>query len=62
MRYIVISGVRYEWKEIRRLRREQVSATRKQQLVLFEMKDDCRPASQKSADGRFSEPPLFKVD
>ena len=62
MRYIVIGGVRYEWKEIRRLRREQVSATRKQQLVLFEMKDDCRPPSQKTADGRFSEPPLFKVD
>jgi hypothetical protein len=60
MRYIVIGGVRYEWKEIRRLRREQIQATHKRQLVLFEMKDDRRPASQKTADGRFSEPPLFK--
>jgi hypothetical protein len=40
MRYIVIGGVRYEWKEIRRLRRDQIQATHKRQLVLFEMKDD----------------------
>jgi hypothetical protein len=53
MRHILIDGIRYEWKEIRRLRR---------QLVLFEMKDDRRPASQKTAGGRFSEPTLFKVD
>jgi hypothetical protein len=62
MRHIVIGGIRYEWKEIRRLRREQIQATRKQQLVLFEMKNDCRPASQKTADGRFSEPTFFKAD
>jgi hypothetical protein len=62
MRYIIIEGKRYVWKEILRLRREQMQATHKQQLVLFEMKDDCRPPSQKTADGRFSEPPLFKVD
>ena len=62
MRYIVIGSVRYEWKDILRLRREQVRTTRKQQLVLFEMKDDRRPPSQKTADRRFSEPMLFKVD
>ena len=62
MRYIVIEGKRYAWKEILRLRREQIQATHKRQLVLFEMKEDRRPASQKTADGRFSEPPLFKVD
>jgi hypothetical protein len=62
MRYIVIEGKRYVWKEILRLRREQIQATHKRQLELFEMKDDRRPASQKTADGRFSEPPLFKSD
>ncbi|MGP0088329.1 MAG: hypothetical protein ACLP0B_32605 [Steroidobacteraceae bacterium] len=62
MRYIVIEGKRYVWKEILRLRREQMRAARKQQLVLFEMKDDCRPPSQKTADGRFSEPTLFTAD
>jgi hypothetical protein len=62
VRYIVIGSVRYEWKDILRLRREQVRTTRKQQLVLFEMKDDRRPPSQKTADRRFSEPMLFKVD
>jgi hypothetical protein len=62
MRYIVIEGKRYAWKEILRLRREQIQATHKRQLVLFEMKEDRRPASQKTADGRFSEPPLFTAD
>jgi len=62
VRYIVIGGVRYEWREILRLRREQMRATRKRQFELFEMKDDRRPASQKTADRRFSEPTLFKVD
>jgi len=62
VRYIVIGGVRYEWKEILRLRREQVRAAQKKQLALFEMKDDRRPTSQKTADGRFFEPTLFKVD
>jgi hypothetical protein len=62
VRYIVIGSVRYEWKDILRLRREQVRTTLKQQLVLFEMKDDRRPPSQKTADRRFSEPMLFKVD
>jgi len=62
VRYIVIGSVRYEWKDILRLRREQVRTTRKQQRVLFEMKDDRRPPSQKTADRRFSEPMLFKVD
>jgi hypothetical protein len=62
MRYIVIEGKRYAWKEILRLRREQIQATHKRQLALFEMKEDRRPASQKTADGRFSEPTLFKSD
>jgi hypothetical protein len=62
MRHIVIAGIQYEWKEIRRLRREQIQAARKQQLALFEMKEDRRPASQKTADGRFSEPTLFTID
>jgi len=32
------------------------------QLSLFELKEDRRPASQLSADGRYSEPTLFKTD
>ena len=59
MRYIVIEGIRYDWKEIRRLRREQIQAARQRQLPLFALRDDHRPASQTRADGRYTEPLLF---
>jgi hypothetical protein len=61
MRTIIIEGKQYDWKEIRRLRREQIQAARKPQLTLFELKDDCRPASQTTAEGRYQEPTLFKT-
>jgi hypothetical protein len=60
MRTIIIDGKRYEWKEIRRLRREQIQANRKHQASLFELRQDARPRSQRSAEGRYSEPLLFK--
>ena len=60
MRTIVIDGKQYDWKEIRRLRREQIQAARKPQLTLLELKEDTRPASQRSVEGRYTEPLLFK--
>jgi hypothetical protein len=60
--FIVIDGKRYAWRDILKLRREQRKAMRHAQLTLFEMKDDRRPASQRTADGRYEEPTLFKVD
>jgi hypothetical protein len=60
--FIVIDGKRYAWRDILKLRREQRKAVRQTQLALFELKDDCRPATQRTADGRFTEPTLFKVD
>jgi hypothetical protein len=61
MRHIEIDGRRYEWKYIRELHRQQVLAARRiTQLTLFELKTDRRPESQRSADGRYSEPLLFK--
>jgi hypothetical protein len=60
MRNIVIDGKQYEWKEILRLRREQLQAARKPQLTLFELKEDARPASQRSVERRFIEPLLLK--
>jgi hypothetical protein len=56
MRTIVIDDRQYDWKEIRRLRREQIEAARKPQPTLFELKEDARPASQRSVEGRYSEP------
>jgi hypothetical protein len=60
--FIVIDGKRYPWKEILKQRREQRKAARQPQLALFELKDDSRPASQRAAEGRFTEPMLFEVN
>jgi hypothetical protein len=63
MRYVLIDNKRYEWKEILRVRREQIEAERRaQQPTLFELRDDRRPPSQQTARGRYEEPMLFKVD
>jgi hypothetical protein len=61
-RFLVIEGKRYLWKEILRLRREQRKAARQPQLALFDLKEDYRPASQRTAYGRFTEPTLFRID
>ena len=63
MRYVLIDNKRYEWKEILRLRRQQIEAERRaQQPTLFELRDDRRPPSQQTAAGRYEEPMLFEVD
>jgi hypothetical protein len=60
MRYVELDGKRYEWKEIRRIRREQIQAALKPQLTLFELRHDSRPTSQQTASGRYQQPLLFK--
>jgi hypothetical protein len=63
LKFIEIDGKRYAWKDIVRLRREQIEAQRTvQQPTLFKLRDDCRPASQQTAAGRYKEPTLFEVD
>ena len=62
-KFIEIDGKRYAWKDIVRLRREQIEAERHmQQPTLFEVRNNSRPASQQTARGRHGEPTLFKVD
>jgi hypothetical protein len=59
-RFIEIDGKRYLWREIVRLRQEQcLAAAEPQQPALFELRDDCRPATARSAAGRYLEPSLF---
>lgn len=60
--FIVIDGLRYAWKDILRLRQEQRKAAVQQQLTLFELKEDSRPASQRTVEGRFTEPLLFEPE
>ena len=61
-RFVEIDGKRHLWKEILKLRRQQRDEEWHAQLALFELKEDRRPASQSTADGRYLEPTLFKID
>jgi hypothetical protein len=63
LKFIEIGGTQYAWKEILRMCCEQSKADRRpQQLTLFELRDDSRPASQQSVRRRYEEPMLFDVD
>ncbi len=57
-RYIMIDGKRYAWRDILALRREQRQMPLPQP-TLFELKEDARPAPQRTAAGRYAEPSLF---
>lgn len=58
--FIVIDGRRYLWRDILELRRRQLEeAAKVQQLTLFKLRDDSRPASQRTAAGRYAEPTLL---
>jgi hypothetical protein len=61
---ILIGGHAYSWRQICELRRQQLEAQKAaegRQLALFELKDDCRPATERTAAGRYAEPTLFAV-
>jgi hypothetical protein len=60
MRYIEIEGKRYTWRQLLQLRREQRKAARQAQPALFELHDDQRPTSQRTASSRFEVPTLFQ--
>jgi hypothetical protein len=59
MRYIEIDGKKYAWTDLLKLRREQRKAARRAQPALFELQDDERPKSQRTATSRYEEPTLF---
>jgi hypothetical protein len=59
---IVIDGRGYSWQQLCELRRQQLEAwkaTRGEQPALFELKEDCRPATERTAAGRYQEPTSF---
>jgi len=60
LRFIDIDGKRYQWREILELRREQKKAfVEARQPALFELKQDWRPVTERTAAGRYLEPSLF---
>jgi hypothetical protein len=58
--FIEIDGRRFVWRELVRRRREQLQAAAKAaQPALFELRDDTRPACERTAARRYQEPSLF---
>jgi hypothetical protein len=61
-RFIDINGHRYLWRDILELRRKQLASyAASRQTALFEMVDDTRPASQRTASDRYHQPLLFDL-
>jgi hypothetical protein len=59
-RFIEIDGKRHLWRDLVQRRRAQLAtAAEPEQSVLFELREDRRPASQRTAAGRYREPSLF---
>lgn len=59
---IIVDGRAYSWRFLTELRRRQLEAWRAaqpQQLALFDLKTDCRPAAESDARRRYAEPSLF---
>ena len=62
MRFLEIDGKRYAGKDILGKRREQLKQSREPQRTLFELKEDARPPTERTAAGRYLEPTLFDRD
>ena len=61
---IPFGGHAFRGQEICQVRRQQLEAWKAVQprkLALFELKDDCRPAAERTAAGRYAEPTLLRT-
>jgi hypothetical protein len=61
---VVIDGRAYSWRQLVELRQQQKlarEATRPKQLALFELKDDSRPSTERTASGRYAEPTMLEL-
>jgi hypothetical protein len=60
---LIVDGRAYSWKRLCELRRAQLEsriAAQGRQPALFDLHEDCRPASERTAAGRYSEPTLLE--
>lgn len=58
----MLGGRAYSWRQLCELRRQQLEVARKArgtQSALFELREDHRPANQRTASGRYAEPGLL---
>jgi hypothetical protein len=61
---LILDGHAYSWQAICELRRQQLEAWRAaqpRQLALFELREDCRPAAERTPAGRYREPTLLAL-
>lgn len=61
---ILIDGRAYSWRDLCERRRQQLEAWKSahpQQPALFPMKDDSRPAAERTSAGRYREPTLLAL-
>ncbi len=59
---LLIDGKPYLWRDLLKMRREQLEQARgPDQPALFVLKNDRRPASERSAAGRYVQPSLFTL-
>jgi hypothetical protein len=60
---LYVDGRAFSWRRLCELRRRQMEAWAKaeaSQPALFELKIDCRPRAERSADGRYRQPSLLE--
>ena len=59
---LMIDGKPYLWRDLLRMRREQLEPRRTLgQPTLFALRDDRRPAPECTAAGRYAQPSLFTL-
>jgi hypothetical protein len=62
---VIVDGHAFSWQRLCELRRQQMEewkAAQPSQPALFALKEDRRPAAERTAAGRFREPTLFGQD
>lgn len=59
---LMIDGKPYLWRDLLTMRREQLEQRRRpDQPTLFALRDDRRPAPERTAAGRYAQPSLFTL-
>jgi hypothetical protein len=61
---LTVDGHGFNWQRLCELRKRQLEARRAsqaQQLTLFEMREDCRPESERTSVGRYEAPTMLDL-
>ncbi|MEA2898158.1 MAG: hypothetical protein QOJ84_3773 [Bradyrhizobium sp.] len=61
---LIVDGRAYSWRRLCELRRAQIEAqnrARLRQLALFELREDSRPATERTAADRYLQPSLLDL-